>query len=342
MAQDPTINQLKGPASFRYIFIGIFLLVDVIFINLISAQNLPPRISADEYISKYKDIAIEEMKFYNIPASITLAQGLVESDAGNSRLAKESRNHFGIKCHKEWAGETFIHDDETKNECFRKYNSVEESFRDHSLFLTTRPRYAPLFELEITDYKSWAYTLKQCGYATNPKYPEMLIKKIEDHDLSRFDFPQTNQYVQQEEVPMVVQNGRERHPKWPEPGNFPQFSVGPGGSIIYLNNGLKFIYARDDDSVEKIASNFRIYPFQVRKYNDLKGHENIQPGQMVYLQQKSKKSMVYYHYVQPEETMYSISQMYGIRLKWLYKRNLMPMGTQPTTGQRLSLRETKH
>lgn len=324
----------------RTVSIFLVFLFQGNFWFLAMAQSADKRTTSAEYIAQYKDVAIEEMKFYNIPASITLAQGLLESDAGNSRLAKESKNHFGIKCHKDWSGGTFVHDDETKNECFRKYNSVEESFRDHSLFLTSRPRYAPLFELEITDYKGWARTLKTCGYATNPQYAELLIKKIEDLDLTRFDRPQPEPIVQKEEV--IEFNGIKREPKWPEPVNFPQFSVGPGGTVIYLNNGLKFIFAGNNDSDESIASKFRMYPFQIRKYNDLQSGDHIRPGQMIYLQKKSKKSQVYYHYVQPNETMNTISQMYGIRLKWLYKRNQMPKGSQPEVGQKLWLRETKN
>jgi LysM repeat protein len=140
-----------------------------------------------EYIKKYKQAAIREMQLYKIPASITLAQGMIESGCGKSVLAVNTQNHFGIKCQKEWTGDTYYYDDDEKNECFRKYNSVEESYRDHSLFLTTRKRYAALFTLPLNDYKGWAFGLKQAGYATNPEYPNILIRLIETNQLYLLD-----------------------------------------------------------------------------------------------------------------------------------------------------------
>jgi len=322
----------------RYFFIISLAVICICCPFRSLAQNGIKRVTVAEYIEKYKALAIEEMKFYNIPASIKLAQALVESDAGNSQLSRESNNHFGIKCHKGWTGETYYYDDDEKNECFRKYPGIEDSYRDHSNFLTSRPRYAPLFELEITDYRGWARTLKACGYATNPQYAEILIRKIEENQLDRFDRPM-EELAQKEE--QSGQTGLEREPKWPDPGNFRQFSVTPTGTVVYLNNGLKFIYAEDGDTPESIAAQFRIYPFQIRKYNELAKNEKLHPGQMVYLQRKAKRSEVYYHYLQPGETMYTVSQMYGIRLKWLYRKNLMAQGTQPEAGQKLWLRENR-
>jgi len=141
----------------------------------------------EAYIEKYSQIAVDEMNMYNIPASITLAQGILESGNGESRLAVDGKNHFGIKCHSNWNGKTIIEDDDEKGECFRKYNRVSDSYRDHSLFLNERGRYAFLFEYNKTDYKKWAKGLKKAGYATNPKYPTLLINLIEKYDLSRFD-----------------------------------------------------------------------------------------------------------------------------------------------------------
>jgi len=143
--------------------------------------------TTEEYIEKYKDVAIKKMKEYHIPASITLAQGILESGSGNSRLARKANNHFGIKCHKDWNGKKFYMDDDERHECFRKYHNPAESYRDHSLFLTQKGRYAFLFDYDITDYKSWAYGLKKAGYATNPKYPKLLIGIIERYNLSQYD-----------------------------------------------------------------------------------------------------------------------------------------------------------
>ncbi len=148
----------------------------------------------DKYVDIYKDIAVAEMQNYGIPASITLAQGILESNCGGSELAVNANNHFGIKCQKEWTGKTYLKDDDKEDECFRKYKTVEDSYRDHSEFLKTRPWYAALFTLDITDYKGWAYGLKQAGYATNPKYSELLIKIIEDNKLYRFDTKETKKH----------------------------------------------------------------------------------------------------------------------------------------------------
>ena len=160
-----------------------YLLIVLIFSSFLAvAQN-----KIEAYIEKYSQIAVDEMNMYNIPASITLAQGILESGNGESRLAVDGKNHFGIKCHSNWNGKTIVEDDDEKGECFRKYNSVSDSYRDHSLFLYKRGRYAFLFEYQMTDYKKWAKGLKKAGYATNSKYPTLLIDLIEKYDLSRFD-----------------------------------------------------------------------------------------------------------------------------------------------------------
>jgi len=160
----------------------LVFILSVICVVAVSAQN-----KTKKYIEQYSQIAVDEMSKYNIPASITLAQGILESGNGESRLASEGKNHFGIKCHSNWNGETIIEDDDEKGECFRKYSSVSDSYRDHSLFLSERDRYSFLFKYNKTDYKKWAKGLKKAGYATNPKYPTLLIDLIEKYDLSRFD-----------------------------------------------------------------------------------------------------------------------------------------------------------
>tara|TARA_B100000900_G_scaffold410039_1_gene427018 strand:- start:12959 stop:13825 length:867 start_codon:yes stop_codon:yes gene_type:complete len=152
--------------------------------SFIAAQDM----SRTEYIFKYKDLAVAEMNQYGIPASITLSQGVLESGNGNSELARKAKNHFGIKCHSSWEGKKVYHDDDEAQECFRKYPTVAASYRDHSVFLQ-KARYANLFELAITDYKGWAKGLKKAGYATNPEYPELLIKIIENNQLQQYDKP---------------------------------------------------------------------------------------------------------------------------------------------------------
>ncbi|OYX83957.1 MAG: hemagglutinin [Flavobacteriales bacterium 32-34-25] len=156
------------------------------------------------YVLQYKDIAMSNMKTYGIPASIILAQGILESGAGRGQLAENANNHFGIKCHADWKGDSVRHDDDSSQECFRKYNKASESYRDHALFLTGKGRYASLFELDKDDYKSWAKGLRKAGYATDPKYPDKLISYIERYDLARYDA----QVLGTKYTPMENQNSR--------------------------------------------------------------------------------------------------------------------------------------
>lgn len=310
------------------------LLVMLLFVFAGVVAQLPSRkISKKDYIDLYKDIAIEEMNMYHIPASITLAQGILESAAGNSTLATKANNHFGIKCHKGWNGKTFHIDDDAKNECFRKYSNPEESFKDHSIFLSTRDRYAFLFDLDITDYKGWAKGLKKAGYATNPKYPQLLINIIEDQDLSQFDqlYQKTN-YAKQNRSKL-----EKIKPSEPVE-DFEAITIGPANRKIYENNGVKFIYARPGDSFYKIAQDFNIYTWQVYKYNDLKKKDMVSEGQMLYLERKKSKSRQTVHVVSPGETLYEISQMYGVRLKKLAKYNSLDKQATLFPDQEIKLR----
>lgn len=295
------------------------------------------RITVKEYILKYKDISVEKMKEYGIPASITLAQGILESGNGNSRLARKANNHFGIKCHG-WRGRKFYQDDDAKNECFRKYRNPEESYRDHSLFLTNRSRYAALFTLNIRDYKGWAHGLKKAGYATNPRYPQLLIRIIEEHQLYLLDRGQdiafTNNSIngkKPSEVVLPVAK-HELHPSTVVK------EIGPNERKIYENNGVKFIYARKGDDFEKIADDFNIYTWQVYKYNELEKDDKLLKDQVIYLEKKRNRAEKKYHVVQEGETMYYISQLYAVKLKKLYRKNNMEENMEPLTGQKLRLR----
>ena len=218
-----------------------FLVSTIIILSYgLFAQTPSGKITREEYIDLYKDIAIEEMNDFHIPASITLAQGILESGNGNSSLARKANNHFGIKCHKGWNGKTFHMDDDAKNECFRKYPSPYESFKDHSIFLSTRNRYSFLFDLEINDYKGWANGLKQAGYATNPRYPQLLIKLIEEHHLYHYDKPYTGQ-----KITVSEQNNKQ---VTASPEDFTAITIGAGNREIYENNGVKFIRAKKGDT----------------------------------------------------------------------------------------------
>ncbi|MCX6248118.1 MAG: glucosaminidase domain-containing protein [Bacteroidetes bacterium] len=285
------------------------------------------------YIEKYRDIAIKEMMQYRIPASITLAQGIYESDAGRSRLATEANNHFGIKCHKEWTGKSYIQDDETKNECFRKYSNPEESFRDHSYFLSQRDRYKPLFSLEITDYKGWANGLKTCGYATNPQYADHLIKTIEDYQLYRNDVADFSIAFNDSVVPSGDSTVRKV-----TAAKYDLFAEGPGKRMVYLNNGLQFIILRKNDNIKNVSKAFKVSERKIRKFNEMQKDAPLVPGQMVYLEPKKKAGVLAMHVVKPGETMYILSQNYGIQLSQLYKINKLKPGRPIKQGQKILLR----
>lgn len=267
----------------------------------------------EEYIKKYRDLAVEEMKRYHIPASITLAQGLLESGAGQSELARKSNNHFGIKCGGDWRGKTVSHDDDARGECFRAYKHPKESYEDHSKFLVNRPRYASLFKLQITDYKGWARGLKKAGYATNPRYAEQLIGIIELYDLHRYD----------------SKDGL----KW--------MKENPNPHQPYIANDLLYIVVRPGDSWKSISKEFDISKKKLRKYNDLYKGYALQVGDILYLEKKNKRADKEHivHVLRAGESMHGISQKYGIRLKNLYKLNKMnPDDPAPKTGTILRLR----
>ena len=267
----------------------------------------------EDYIKKYRELAVEEMKKYHIPASITLAQGLLESGAGQSTLARKSNNHFGIKCGSDWRGKTVSHDDDARGECFRAYKHPKDSYEDHSKFLAGRSRYASLFKLKITDYKGWARGLKKAGYATNPRYAEQLIDIIELYDLHRYD----------------TKGGL----KW--------MKENPNPHQPYIANGLVYIVVRAGDSWKSISKEFDISQKKLRKYNDLYKGYALQAGDILYLEKKNKKADKEHivHVIRAGESMYSISQKYGIRLKNLYKLNKMDAeDPSPEVGTILRLR----
>jgi len=323
--------------SFRFFSsFGIVLLISsLLFISKqnVLAQNSDYEESVKLYIATFKDIAVKEMMQYRIPASITLAQGIYESNAGRSKLSSEANNHFGIKCHNDWNGKTFIQDDETKNECFRKYSNPEESFRDHSFFLSHRDRYKPLFNLDITDYKGWANGLKSCGYATNPQYADHLIKTIEDYQLYKLDVADFSLVFNDT---LVVQKDTIRVKA--SASKYDLFAEGPGRRNVYLNNGLQFIIFRKNDNLKNIAKAFHVNERKIRKFNDMEKDARLIPGQMVYLEPKKRKGAVAQHYVKSGETLYTISQCYGIELTQLYRINKLKAGHMVKKGQRILLR----
>jgi len=315
-----------------FFFLSLIILCSGISALPVKAQNNGYDEAANVYIRTYKDLAVKEMLQYRIPASIILAQGLYESNAGRSLLSKEANNHFGIKCHKDWTGLTFKQDDDTRNECFRKYDSPEESFRDHSVYLSTQDRYKPLFKLDITDYKGWAYGLKSCGYATNPQYSEHLIKNIEDYNLNRFDVADlsfVNDSIQpvKDSFKTISYNNK-----------YEYFAEGPGQRAVYLNNGLQFIIVHKNDNIKNVAKTFHVSEKKIRKFNDMKNDAPLIISQMVYLEPKKRNGAVPSHYAKRGETLYTISQLYGIDLSRLYKINKCKPGHQVKVGQKILLR----
>jgi LysM repeat protein len=293
------------------------------------------RMSTEEYIEIYKSIAINKMQEYKIPASITLAQGILESGSGNSRLAKEGNNHFGIKCHQGWDGKTIYVDDDIKHECFRKYKKAEDSYRDHSLFLTQRGRYSFLFEFEITDYKAWAKGLKKAGYATNPKYPELLIRIIEKYNLQQYDSKSSNS-----DKKTKVTKSRKKLPPPMTAGQFKKDERYPSGRQLYSNNGKKLLIAVKGDTFNKYAKEFGLYLWQLYKYNDLEKNYVLKVDDIIYLEKKRRKADRDHklHEVKPGETIHEISQLYGIRESRIYKMNNLPDGVQVEAGKVLKLR----
>lgn len=290
------------------------------FFAALANAAAPKKISSyEKYIKTYSSLAVEQQRKYRIPASITLAQGLLESGAGQSDLARRSNNHFGIKCHSDWTGGRVYHDDDLKGECFRKYTRVEESYEDHSKFLK-RSRYESLFRLKITDYKGWARGLQKCGYATDRAYANKLIKIIEDYELYRYDSGKTGK---------TGKTKRTKHQKSPV-----------SKYTVYKTYGLLYVYAKDGDSFNHIAANVGFSAKELKKYNEVPENFPLQKGDIVYLQKKKKRADKpnYNHVVQIGESMHSIAQKYGIQIKSLYRMNRKGRDYVPKEGDNLRLR----
>jgi LysM repeat protein len=271
-------------------------------------------VSYEKYIHQYKNVAIQEEKRHRIPASITLAQALLESNAGQSKLAQQANNHFGIKCH-EWKGKSVYADDDKESECFRKYTHASESYKDHSKFLTERSHYAPLFKLKKNDYKGWAKGLQSCGYATDREYAQKLIRIIETYQLYRY------------------QSGRRSKTN----------RTKEASSLYTTNklNGVNYVTALSGDSFEKIAIEMGLSTKKLLKYNEAPSEDfPVQKGDIVYLEKKKRRAdkSTPNHQVQSGESMYQISQRYGIRIRNLYKLNNKTPDYRPTVGDILKLR----
>lgn len=300
-------------------FFGITFIVIFSSSSFLNAQ----RTSVEEYIEKWEDVAVKQMIDHGIPASITMAQGILESGYGNSMLALKGNNHFGIKCH-DWEGASVFKDDDKKNECFRKYDNASESYADHSEFLTGRSRYAFLFELDKTDYKSWAKGLKKAGYATNPKYPKLLIELIEKHELYKLD-----EQIDYEKFEPKAKNTKSDQPSLavnaPEDENIGTQSSISNRHAVYVNeNRTKYIVAKSGDTFYQISKEFGFHLRQLNNWNDFPDTKDVLvEGDIVYIMPKRKKSKNGAARVEVEsnQELWEVSQTHGIKLKSLMQLN---------------------
>lgn len=290
------------------------------------------------YISKYSPIAVEEMSRTGIPASITIAQAILESRVGQSPLATKGNNHFGIKCHNDWSGKTMHADDDSSAECFRVYPSAEASFRDHSNFLRGRDRYKALFELSPTDYKAWAHGLKAAGYATDPRYAQKLIDLIERYELGRYDSPTTlPASPKQLETPKPLSSSNISH-------KYKESFLLSFEREVFVQNGTPFIHSREGESYSSIAREHNLFLSELLKFNDLSSETALEEGTIVYLSRKAKQGpagVESFVVDSPDETFYRISQRFGIRLVELKKLNILLLAKPLQEGDTVILRKPR-
>jgi len=300
------------------------------------------------YIQTYAGIAVEKMREHRIPASITLAQGILESAAGKSELAQNANNHFGIKCGGKWSGKTYTKDDDKKDECFRKYDSPEQSYEDHSAFLQAS-RYAELFSLEITDYKAWAHGLKKAGYATDNQYPQKLIRLIEDYELMRYDTVSNANYLAKSEKTQPTETHKKTSAKKTHTerkaehvGNyrgFPQVNYPYTTRPVFINNGVRFIVAKEGDTYFDIAVDVQLTIAELKKHNEML-FKRLEPyaGEIIYLEKKKRHASVPSHTVWAGETLHFIAQLYACKSKTIRKLNNLDKRSEPKPGEVLKLR----
>jgi len=341
-----------------------------LFTLLSNAQNWS---TEEQYIQNFAIYAVQEMEKYKIPASIKLAQGLLETGGGQSILAKQGKNHFGIKCKSDWRGKTMKYTDDAYNECFRVYNSPRESYRDHSIFLSGRDRYKPLFRLKLTDYKSWAHGLKKAGYATNPKYANLLIRKIEQHKLYLFDktssskvhltlaklYPNADddftkkiakvdiKSVDSEKLPKINDISYSKGKKTIDGEIVNSFNQKNSHTSLrqlvirqHPNHRIKFVITPDVMDISQISEKYRIPVSKLMKYNDFIYHK-IPKNKIVFLEPKRNSTYQEMYIVKSGENIHDISQKFGIKLRKLYYRNRMKEGEQLSLDQKIYLKHRK-
>ncbi|MBK8087119.1 MAG: LysM peptidoglycan-binding domain-containing protein [Chitinophagaceae bacterium] len=338
-----------------------------LFIGLVTVASVKSQtISIEEYVNTYKEIAMKEMIRTGVPASITLAQGIVETENGNSKLVKKSNNHFGIKCKETWTGPSVSHDDDAPGECFRKYGNAEESYVDHSNFLRTRKHYDFLFGLDPVDYKAWAYGLKKAGYATNPKYPEMLIKYIETYKLNDYSLIAMGKKKEDESVvvkteqpvtlPQTVISTEKTQPVNTQPQESkpapvvaapvvtpPVVKVEEKKQVVQYPTGefkineTRVVYIVKETPFLAIAQQYNVPLKYIFDFNDLKEKEAVEKDQLIYLQRKRRTGASQFHVVADGESLYDIAQQQGMRLDALMQLNQLTANQQPAVGEQLYL-----
>lgn len=292
-----------------------------------------------QYIETYKEIAMEEMHRTGVPAAITLAQGIHETGAGQSHLVQKSNNHFGIKCKSEWKGASVTHDDDARGECFRKYDDPMDSYRDHSDFLKNRAHYSFLFKLDPTDYEAWAYGLKKAGYATNPKYPQILIKLIRDFELQSYTLLALERKPGQNNI-MLTGNTLSSESSSNAHQAVNAVAIGsayPTG--VFRINDTRVVMVAKGTSFLKVAEDNDVSLSRMFEYNDMQPQDIAAADQLIYLQRKRKKGEREFHVVAPGETLHSIAQAEGIRLSSLLQYNQLREGLMPRSGEKLYLQD---
>jgi len=339
-------------------FFVLLVFVTGFFFKFSQAQSTDDILA---YIARYKDLAISEMKRTGIPAAITLAQGIHETEAGTSELVKKSNNHFGIKCKDNWTGESVSHDDDARGECFRKYAAPEDSYRDHSDFLRGRSNYASLFSLDPTDYRDWAYGLKKAGYATNPKYAQILIKLIEDYHLQDYtmialgrmepdDLAKNDKFEKEKNKKEVITANSKEDNSGIVASTNEKSSTERGSQVTtvavtysypegdFKINDTRVVYVKKGTSYLTIAQQYEIPLARLFEFNDMSSQDVTATDQLVFIQRKRKTGDHEFHIVQPGETTRSIAQTEAIRLESLLEYNNLGGTMQPAVGETLSLR----
>ena len=311
-----------------------------ILLSFFSFSAFAQRLTIEEYVEQFKDIAMNEMRRSGVPASITLAQGILESENGNSELVKKSNNHFGIKCKTNWTGESVTHDDDANGECFRAYTNAGDSYRDHSDFLKANQRYASLFNLDPTDYAAWAKGLKKAGYATNPKYPELLIKYIEQNNLQQYSLLVLNKLP---ETDMAAANENKIAAQVTAADNNPVPAIQQNAALsadpekIININCTKCVFVKKGTSLLAIADKNNIGLSKLMEFNDMTQEGLLSKDQYIYLAKKSKTGNQKFYIVQPGETPNDVAQLTGMQLKYLLEYNNLNADVKLSAGTKLVL-----